>query len=664
MSRHRNVRQLKYNDDYEDDYMSGHSLEEDLALSPTSAQFMYRRGEQGQTSLFSLMKKQSEQPAAASEAESKPQASATGNLESDLAQIKAVLGKGIDEGHTRLQHDDNVQQAVDRRKAVDEASSNKGGKDLSRTPIVTVASSNQKQSSFRVPTSLSVPSSRDTSRSPSPAVGTSRKTSPHASPSRSRREMGTPDRVASPEREEGSATRRPTYGRKLSKQYSRSQSLDILSELEKRKAGKESINLVVIGHVDAGKSTLMGHVLYLLGSVNQRAMHKYENESRKAGKASFAYAWVLDETGEERSRGITMDVAMTKFETSKKVVTLLDAPGHKDFIPHMITGAAQADVAVMVIDAARGEFEAGFDAGGQTREHAMLVRSLGVKQLAVAVNKMDTIDWEEARFREIVKKLTLFLKQAGFKETNITFVPCSGLGGENLTSQSKIAKLVEWYSGPCLLDVIDNFQSPERSAERPFRCSVSDVYKGVGAGFTIAGKVFCGYIQVSDQVLVMPAAVIGQVKAISIHDEVRQWAAAGDHVSLTVIDIDMTDLTIGSVLSAPSSPVKAATKFKAQIIVFNIDVPITRGFPVLIHYQSVNEPGIVNRLVHSLDRNSGEIIRKKPRCLGKNSSAVVLIEPQRPICVELYKDCKDLGRFMLRSRGSTIAAGVVIEIFS
>ena len=211
--------------------------------------------------------------------------------------------------------------------------------------------------------------------------------------------------------------------------------VDVRAEYRKlRGDSKESINLIVIGHVDSGKSTLMGHLLFQLGQVSQKIMHKYEQESRKVGKQSFMYAWVLDETEEERSRGITMDVGQNKFETSQRVVTLLDAPGHRDFIPNMISGAYQADVAILVVNATTGEFEAGFESGGQTREHALLVRSLGVSQLCVAINKLDTVDWDQERFTNIKDKLRLFLtKQAGFKETDLSFVPCSGLTGENLT---------------------------------------------------------------------------------------------------------------------------------------------------------------------------------------------------------------------------------------
>uniref|UniRef100_V5G771 HBS1-like protein n=1 Tax=Anoplophora glabripennis TaxID=217634 RepID=V5G771_ANOGL len=235
--------------------------------------------------------------------------------------------------------------------------------------------------------------------------------------------------------------------------------------------------MVVIGHVDAGKSTLMGRLLCDLGQVNQRIMHKYEQESRKLGKQSFMYAWVLDETGEERNRGITMDVGRFQFDTKTKRVTLLDAPGHKDFIPNMISGTGQADVALMVVDATRGEFETGFDYGGQTREHALLARSLGVTQLAVSINKLDTVAWSRERFNEIVAKLKGFLKLAGFKESDVTFVPCSGLTGQNLVSKPTENSLLSWYNGPCLLDVIDNFRSPERPISKPFRLSVNDIFK-------------------------------------------------------------------------------------------------------------------------------------------------------------------------------------------
>ncbi|XP_021105202.1 HBS1-like protein isoform X2 [Heterocephalus glaber] len=438
--------------------------------------------------------------------------------------------------------------------------------------------------------------------------------------------------------------------------------VDVKAELEKRQGGKHLLNLVVIGHVDAGKSTLMGHMLYLLGNVNKRTMHKYEQESKKAGKASFAYAWVLDETGEERERGVTMDVGMTKFETATKVITLMDAPGHKDFIPNMITGAAQADVAVLVVDASRGEFEAGFETGGQTREHGLLVRSLGVTQLAVAVNKMDQVNWQLERFQEITGKLGHFLKQAGFKESDVAFIPTSGLSGENLITRSQLNELTKWYKGLCLLEQIDSFKPPQRSIDKPFRLCVSDVFKDQGSGFCVTGKIEAGYIQTGDRLLAMPPNETCTAKGITLHDEPVDWAAAGDHVSLTLVGIDIIKINVGCIFCGPKEPIKACTRFRARILIFNIEIPITKGFPVLLHYQTVSEPAVIKRLISVLNKSTGEVTKKKPKLLTKGQNALVELQTQRPVALELYKDFKELGRFMLRYSGSTIAAGVVMEI--
>ncbi|KAK3792297.1 hypothetical protein RRG08_007375 [Elysia crispata] len=448
------------------------------------------------------------------------------------------------------------------------------------------------------------------------------------------------------------------------KSKSKASRLDVMAEYSKRHGDKELLNLVVIGHVDAGKSTLMGHLLYQLGSVNKKTMHKYEQESKKLGKSSFAFAWVLDETEEERTRGVTMDVAQTRFETDKKIVTLLDAPGHKDFIPNMITGTSQADVAVLVINATRGEFETGFDAGGQTREHALLARSLGVGQVIVAVNKMDTIDWSQERYQLITKKLGQFLtRQAGFREADVTFVPCSGLSGENLSRPPAVPELVAWYTpATTLVEQIDKLRPPVRPIDKPFRLNVSDVFTRVGSGFNVAGRVGSGFVQPGDKVIIMPAAMTATVKNVFIDDAPEAVAFAGDQVNITLSGVDMVNVNIGSCLCDPSSPTKSATRIRAKIVIFNIAVPITKGFPVVFHYQSINEPAVIKRLLSQLNRSTGEVVKRKPRCLVKNSSAVVEIELERSLCLELYTDFKDLGRFMLRSGGHTIAAGLVEEI--
>uniref|UniRef100_A0A2M4A8K3 Putative elongation factor 1 alpha n=1 Tax=Anopheles triannulatus TaxID=58253 RepID=A0A2M4A8K3_9DIPT len=425
---------------------------------------------------------------------------------------------------------------------------------------------------------------------------------------------------------------------------------------------KDHIHMVVIGHVDAGKSTLMGHLLYDTGNVPQRVMHKHEQESKKLGKQSFMYAWVLDETGEERERGITMDVGCTRFDTATKEVTLLDAPGHKDFIPNMISGANQADVALLVVDATRGEFETGFEQGGQTREHALLVRSLGVAQLAVVVNKLDTVGWAKERFDEIVGKLKVFLKQAGFRDADVTYVPCSGLTGENLVKDPTDLALIQWYNGPTLLKVIDSFKTPERAIDKPFRMSVADIFKGTGSGFCICGRIESGAVCTNDKVLVCPSKEQAIVKGITIDELPQPTAFAGDQVSLTLANVDVSNIAVGYILSDLYHPVPLATRILARIVVFNIKVPITMGYPVLVHHQSLIEPATVRKLKAHLHKGTGEVIKKNPRCLGNNSCALVEVEFQRPIAIERYADCKDLGRIMLRVAGVTIAAGLVTEI--
>lgn len=348
----------------------------------------------------------------------------------------------------------------------------------------------------------------------------------------------------------------------------RKNKVEPLDEYNRIHAGskKDLINLVVVGHVDSGKSTLMGHLLVKLGQVSSKVMHKYENESRKLGKQSFAFAWVLDETSEERNRGITMDVGQSFFETANKTVRLLDAPGHRDFIPNMISGAYQADVAVMVVNATRGEFEAGFDAGGQTREHAVLVRSLGVSQLIVAVNKLDTVDWSQERFNFIQEKLKQFLKSSvGFRDADVSFIPVSGLTGENLT---KATNCMSWYQGSTLVDAIDALKPPQRMIERPFRMAASDVFKpNTGSGIAVSGRIESGFVMTNDKVLVQPVNEIATVKSIENAEgsTVQDVAFAGEHVSLVLTGVDATALGSGSVIVDPAMPLPVTKLFRAKV---------------------------------------------------------------------------------------------------
>ncbi|KAM7136668.1 HBS1-like protein isoform 1-T1 [Molossus nigricans] len=681
MARHRNVRGYNYDEDFEYDDLYGQSVEDDYCISPsTAAQFIYSRRDKPVESVeeydYEDMKESSN-----SLLNNQLSEFDQARLNSCLDHMREVLGDGVPRDvlvEAVLKNKFDVQKALSMvleqdkmqnlkirsegatstgkiaKGKLDSQSSRSECEIVPKVAKMTVSGKKQTMG-FEVPRvtaeenghSFHTPQrghpSEDASIAPADVLETISKP---ALPSHTV--------LAS---EEQSSTQTP-----VKKSSKLRQQIDVKAELEKRQGGKQLLNLVVIGHVDAGKSTLMGHMLYLLGNVNKRTMHKYEQESKKAGKASFAYAWVLDETGEERERGVTMDVGMTKFETTTKVITLMDAPGHKDFIPNMITGAAQADVAVLVVDASRGEFEAGFETGGQTREHGLLVRSLGVTQLAVAVNKMDQVNWQQERFQEITGKLGHFLKQAGFKESDVAFIPTSGLSGENLITRSQSSELTKWYKGLCLLEQIDSFKPPQRCVDKPFRLCVSDVFKDQGSGFCVTGKIEAGYIQTGDRLLAMPPNETCTAKGITLHDEPVDWAAAGDHVSLTLVGMDIIKINVGCIFCGPKEPIKACTRFRARILIFNIEIPITKGFPVLLHYQTVSEPAVIKRLISILNKSTGEVTKKKPKLLTKGQNALVELQTQRPVALELYKDFKELGRFMLRYSGSTVAAGVVTEI--
>uniref|UniRef100_T2M2X7 HBS1-like protein n=1 Tax=Hydra vulgaris TaxID=6087 RepID=T2M2X7_HYDVU len=655
MSRHRNIRNISYEDELCEDF-GGRSLDEvDYCVSPaTEAEFMFRRDKHHTLSSFigdeeKIDEEEEEAPLTKESFFDNKRPTVNHSDEEKLhlciEHLQDILGETYDED---LIAKVVINQNFDMKQALNQLL-NKGHVDTAPTKNMTPS----KTEYFTGKTNSTTP-----------------KTKKEKQEFKEKQEVkgaddvrgglkGTPvikSRENLLDNDFNSATKTP-------KNLKSREVIDVSAELEKRQDGKELINLVVIGHVDAGKSTLMGHLLFKLGKVSQKSMHKNEMESKKLGKGSFAFAWVLDETEEERARGITMDVAMTVFETKTKIVTLMDAPGHRDFIPNMIQGTSQADVAILVIDARPGEFESGFDAGGQTREHAVLARSLGVGQLIVAINKMDAVNWSKDRYDNIVLKLkTFLLKQAGFRESDVCYIPCSGLSGENLVSNASEKDLIKWYKDGCIVDLIDSFfRAPKRAIDRPFRLCISDVYKGQGS-FIVAGKVESGSVQNGDKIMLMPAADAGMIKGLSTRDEPVNFVAAGDHVTASIHGVDMTHVNVGSIICDFENPIKVSTRIVARIVVFNISIPITKGFMVVYHSQNACDPATISKLVSILNKSSGEVVQKRPRCLTKHMNAVVELKFQRPVCIEKYSDNKVLGRFMLRYSGDTIAAGVVTEI--
>ncbi|XP_024946830.1 HBS1-like protein isoform X2 [Cephus cinctus] len=700
MSRHRDVRSMNYSDEYDGyDDVYGHSVEDDYCVSPSAEQFMFDRNKrQNIASYFTeedIVEGNEDMdntttlvPPGTSFTHKSTELSNldAAKLSSCIEAIRNVIGDTVSDStliEKILQSNFNTEAALDAILKESSPKDTTGNKTASKaapfqtgvSPAVRVVPAATR--SIVKGFDLSGSDNSDlvhsrissSSRSQSPSSGQNspdikRKDDQNQKDKRtlivSSSKSNTPSRCQSPA--SGRAT--PESESKCrEKSLSIENKIDAMTAYRKKRGdAKEQLHLVVVGHVDAGKSTLLGRLLCDLDQVPARLIHKYQQESKKIGKQSFAYAWVLDETGEERERGITMDVGHSKFETATKSVTILDAPGHKDFIPNMITGATQADVALLVVDATRGEFETGFDSGGQTREHALLLRSLGITQLAVVVNKLDTVGWSKERFNEIVEKMNIFLKQAGFRDA-VPFVPCSGLSGENLVMEPKEEGLSSWYTGPTLVSVIDSFKCPERPINKPFRFSVNDIFKGTGSGFCVSGHVETGMVSVSDKVLVLPYNEVALVRGLQIDDISITSAFAGDHVALTLSGIEQQSVAVGDILCTPQYPVRTTTRFEAHIVLFAVATPITKGLPVVMHQQSLVEPAVIVRLIAQLHRGTGEIIKKKPRCLPKNSSAIVEIRTQRPIGMELYKDVKQLGRVMLRVAGTTVAAGLVTKIY-
>ncbi|XP_020571589.1 HBS1-like protein isoform X1 [Phalaenopsis equestris] len=390
------------------------------------------------------------------------------------------------------------------------------------------------------------------------------------------------------------------------------------------------------------------------------------SKTAQKGKGSFAFAWAMDETSEERERGITMTVAIAYFESKKYRVVLLDSPGHKDFISNVISGASQADVAILVVDASTGSFEAGmgvYDVG-QTKEHAQLIRSFGVEQIIVAVNKMDAVGYSQERFDYIKFQLASFLRSCGFKETLITWIPLSAMDNQNLVSLASNGQM-SWYQGLCLLDAIDSLHPPERDVLKPILLPVCDVVSSHSLGQVAAfGKLAAGAIRQGSKVLVMPPGDLATVRSIERDSQACVSARAGDHVAVSLQGIDIANILPGAVLCHPDFPITVASILELRILVLDVKMPILIGSHVEFHVHHAKEAAQVTKIASLMDQKKGKTSQRAPRLLTARQSATIEVSLDRPVCVEEFSSCRMLGRACLRASGITIAVGIVTRIIA
>jgi elongation factor 1-alpha len=424
---------------------------------------------------------------------------------------------------------------------------------------------------------------------------------------------------------------------------------------------KPHLNLVVIGHVDHGKSTTIGHLFYATKSIDERTIAKYEEESKQLGRSSFKFAWVLDKFREERERGLTIDLSFWKFETANHFFTVIDSPGHRDFIKNMITGASQADGAILFVSAKRGEYEAGMGPGGQTREHAFLARTMGVSQLVVAINKMDdaTVDWSQERYEDVRDAVKDLLKITGYNVDKVEFVPTSGWTGDNLAEKSKN---MPWYTGPTLVEALDAFEVPAKPVDKPLRIPIQDVYSITGVGTVPVGRVETGVMKTGDQVIIMPTGVTGEVRTIETHHVVIPQANPGDNIGFNVKGVARNDIHRGDVLGPVSNPPTVVREFIGQIIVIHHPTAIAAGYTPVLHSHTVTMATTFTELIQKIDPRTGQVVEEKPAFLKTGDSALVRFRPLRPIVLEPYSSIPQLGRFAVRDMGTTVAAGVIRKV--
>ena len=419
---------------------------------------------------------------------------------------------------------------------------------------------------------------------------------------------------------------------------------------------KPHINLVFVGHVDHGKSTSVGRLLFDSGIITEQAMRKLKEKAQELGKSGFEFAFVMDNLKEERERGVTIDLAHKKFISDKYEYTIIDAPGHKDFIKNMITGASQADCGILVVAAAEGVM-------AQTKEHVFLCKTLGVNQLAVLVNKMDVVNYDEKKYNDVKEKIGALLKQVQYKVDEINFIPASALQGDNIFKKSD---KMGWYKGPSLREQLDLFKQPEKPTDLPLRLPIQDVYNITGIGVVPVGRVETGVMKVGDKVIVVPGregtGVQGEVKSIEMHHEQIEKAEPGDNIGFCVKGIGKKDIARGDVLGLVSNPPTVVTEFTAQIVVLNHPTVVTKGYTPVFHIHTAQVACQVTEIVRKLNPATGETLEENPDFLKNGDAAIVKIKPTKPLVIEKQKDIPHMARFAIRDAGTTVAAGMCIDL--
>jgi len=419
---------------------------------------------------------------------------------------------------------------------------------------------------------------------------------------------------------------------------------------------KPHLNIVFIGHVDHGKSTSVGRMLYDSGNIDEQAMKKLKDRAVELGKSGFEFAFVMDQLKEERERGLTIDLAHKRFETPKYYFTIIDAPGHKDFIKNMITGASQADAGVLVVDCSNG-------VQAQTKEHVFLSRTLGVDQLIIEVNKMDAVGYNEARFNKVKEEVSTLLKTVGYNPANIPFVPAAALLGENIFKKSD---KMPWYKGGTMYETMDALKLPEKPTQLPLRLPIQDVYNITGIGVVPVGRVETGIMKVGDKIVVTPAregkGISGEVKTIEMHHEQMQQAEPGDNIGFNVRGIEKKDITRGDVVGHINNPPTVATEFTARIVVLNHPTVMTVGYTPVFHIHTAQVACQIMSIEKKLDPATGQTLQEKPDFIKNGDAAIIKVKPVQPLVIEKTQDIPQMSRFAVRDSGSTVAAGMCIDL--